>query len=328
MIDKLADNRVYRSYLGGSRIDEFLTGLPGKDGSYPEDWLASTVEAFNPGHEIPGEGLGRTVDGRLIRDLVPNGLPILVKLLDAAQRLVIQVHPTRAFARERWHSPVGKTESWYILKASPEACVYIGFQPEITRRAWEECFQTQNISRMLGFLHRFSVKPGDCIFVPGGVPHAIGGGCLMIETQEPSDLMVIPERTTPSGIALADSKLHGGLGFEGMMDCFSFEGATREEAHHRFFMQPKRLDDSCSCLLNGRENGLFSVIRLSVCGNYTRSFSQAMGIAVVLCGHGTLELNGQTVEVSSADRLLLRDLNQGDLHIHSEPLDIVLALPD
>lgn len=73
MIDKLADNRVYRSYLGGSRIDEFLTGLPGKDGSYPEDWLASTVEAFNPGHEIPGEGLGRTVDGRLIRDLVPNG---------------------------------------------------------------------------------------------------------------------------------------------------------------------------------------------------------------------------------------------------------------
>lgn len=119
MIDKLADNRVYRSYLGGSRIDEFLTGLPGKDGSYPEDWLASTVEAFNPGHEIPGEGLGRTVDGRLIRDLVPNGLPILVKLLDAAQRLVIQVHPTRTFARERWHSPVGKTESWYILKASP-----------------------------------------------------------------------------------------------------------------------------------------------------------------------------------------------------------------
>lgn len=327
MIDKIADNRVYRSYLGGSRIDEFITGVPGADGSYPEDWLASTVEAFNPGHEVPGEGLGRTVDGTLIRDLIPQGLPILVKLLDAAQRLVIQVHPTRAFARERMQSPVGKTESWYILKASPEACVYIGFRPDITRQAWEECFETQDIPRMLGYLHRFPVKEGDCIFVPGGVPHAIGGGCLMIETQEPSDLMVIPERMTPAGLKLADSKLHGGLGFDHMMDCFAYEGLTEQEARQRFFAQPRKLDDCCACLLDGQDNGLFSVMRLSVQGDYQRAFDSSAGIAVALSGSGTLELDGQTVSVAAPDRVLLRELNKGKLHVHGESLEIVLALP-
>lgn len=327
MIDKLANNRVYRSYLGGSRIDEFLTGTPGQDGSYPEDWLASTVEAFNPGHEVAGEGLGRTVDGKLIRDLMPEGMPILVKLLDAAQRLVIQVHPTRAFARERFHSPVGKTESWYILKASPEACVYIGFRPEITRQAWEACFETQDIPRMLGFLHRFPVQSGDCIFVPGGVPHAIGGGCLVIETQEPSDLMVIPEKITPTGLVLADSKLHGGLGFEGMMDCFTYEGLTEEQARRRFFAAPRKLDDCCSLLLSGEDNGLFSVLRLSVQGDYERVFSQSSGIAVVLSGSGILESDGQTVEIAAADRLLLRELNRSKLRLHGEKLEMVLALP-
>ena len=98
MIAKLKTNRVYRTYTGGSRIDALLEGRKTEDGRFPEDWLASTVRAFNPGREDIVEGLGQTEDGTPICDLAPQGLPILVKLLDAAQRLVIQAHPTRAFA--------------------------------------------------------------------------------------------------------------------------------------------------------------------------------------------------------------------------------------
>ena len=81
---------------------------------------------------------------------------------------------------------------------------------------------------MLNALHRFELKKGDFIFVEGGVPHAIGAGCFMAELQEPTDLMVIPERITPSGVELSDVKLHCGLGFEKMFDCFIYNGYDRE----------------------------------------------------------------------------------------------------
>ncbi len=56
-----------------------------------------------------------------------------------------------------------------------------------------------NANPILSFLHRIPVAPGDFVFVDGGVPHAIGAGCFMVELQEPSDLMVVAERFTPSG---------------------------------------------------------------------------------------------------------------------------------
>ena len=105
-----------------------------------------------------------------------------------------------------------------MLSCDDNACVYLGFKPGITREKWQELFLRQDTEKMLGCLHKFPVKAGDLWFVAGGVPHAIGGGCLMIELQEPSDLMVIPERVTPAGITLAGQKLHGGLGFEKMFD--------------------------------------------------------------------------------------------------------------
>ncbi len=105
MIARLQPNRVRRTYLGGGRIDAF-TGVPGFAAtanadeakpvvpvSLPEDWLASTTTAFNGVLEIEGEGLGRLEDGRLVKDAV-GSLPILVKLLDSDERLVIQAHPT------------------------------------------------------------------------------------------------------------------------------------------------------------------------------------------------------------------------------------------
>ena len=134
MIARLLPNRVRRTYLGGGRIDAFC-GMP--ETPCPEDWLASTVPAFNGTEEIEGEGLGRLEDGRLVREAV-GALPILVKLLDSDERLVVQAHPTVPCARRLFHSPVGKTECWYVLPGTaPDACVHLGFKPGITRSAWE-----------------------------------------------------------------------------------------------------------------------------------------------------------------------------------------------
>ena len=229
MIAKLQPNRVRRTYLGGGRIDGF-TGIAAScsDGvPRPEDWLASTATAFNGTLEIEGEGLGRLEDGRLVKDVV-GSLPMLVKLLDSDERLVIQAHPTVQCAKRLFGSQVGKTECWYFLPGTaPDACVYLGFKPGVTRETWRTAFETQR--GLLDMLHRIHVAPGDFVFVNGGVPHAIGGGCFMVELQEPSDLMVVAERFTPSGRRIPDAKMHGGVGWENMFDVYEYESRSLEE---------------------------------------------------------------------------------------------------
>ena len=280
MIAKLQPNRVRRTYLGGGRIDAFTGGsrscatetdaqerVPPMP--MPEDWMASTTTAFNGTLEIEGEGLGRLEDGRLVKDVVGT-LPILVKLLDSDERLVIQAHPTVPCAKRLFNSPVGKTECWYFLPGTaPDACVYLGFKPGITRAAWEEAVRaglepttnSRNVEKskcrsvcrtsyvacpnpatdaqervppLLSFLHRIPVAAGDFVFVDGGMPHAIGGGCFMIELQEPSDLMVVAERVTPSGRRIPDAKMHGGVGWEKMFEVYEYEGLTYEEVCARY----------------------------------------------------------------------------------------------
>ena len=320
MIAKLLPNRVRRSYLGGSRIDAFTKGTASpscESQPRPEDWLASTTQAFNGTLEIEGEGLGRLEDGRLVRDAVGD-LPILVKLLDSDERLVIQAHPTVPCARRLFRSPVGKTECWYFLPGTaPDACVYLGFKPGITREAWEEAVRVSASASDLGpkghldgdsrhikpapagnlttFLHRIPVSACDFVFVDGGMPHAIGGGCFMIELQEPSDLMVVAERFTPSGRRIPDAKMHGGVGWDRMFDVYEYEGRTFEETVAKYV----RRGGASPCICGSEFTDKFEMWRQADGG--VVELSGASAVAVVTDGTGSL--NG--LPVKCGDRLVV-----------------------
>ena len=297
MIAKLLPNRVRRTYLGGSRIDAFTgTGADVSDGvPRPEDWMASTTTAFNGTLEIEGEGLGRLEDGRLVKDVI-GALPILVKLLDSDERLVIQAHPTVPCAKRLFNSPFGKTECWYFLPGTaPDACVYLGFKPGITRAAWEKAFERQQ--GLLEMLHRIPVAAGDFVFVDGGMPHAIGGGCFMIELQEPSDLMVVAERFTPSGRRIPDAKMHGGVGWEKMFDVYEYGGPTFEEVCATYV---KRAAGGLR-ILGPELTDKFEMWRVTGGGSVTLLRGRA--VAVVTDGAG--EVNG--LAVIRGDRLLIAD---------------------
>ncbi len=304
MIYKLMENRAYRSYIGGSRIDKLRGKSTCVSGSFPEDWTASTVRAVNPGRENIIEGYGRTCEGAYIKDLIDEDLPVLVKLLDSDERLVIQAHPTRAFASEHMNSPVGKAECWYFIDTDEDACVYAGFKEGISRDKWIELFNKQDVDGMLDCLHRFNVKVGDCIFIPGGLPHAIGGGCLMIELQEPSDLMVIPERITPSGRILADSKLHGGLGFDKMFDVFHYDGYNEEETRNKLMPQRKHLNDATSMIIGKSDTGIFSMYEVT---SSTR-FEFSSRYAVIIVTDGEALINGELYR--KGETLLSADENE------------------
>ncbi|MBQ3866047.1 MAG: class I mannose-6-phosphate isomerase [Clostridia bacterium] len=254
---RLIPSRAWRTYRGGALIDR-LHGKEAPDGHFPEEWLLSVVQARNPGREGVVEGPSRVAGTELfLSDLIRlspaavlgeahlkkcGPVPgVLVKFLDAAERLTVQVHPTRETALRLFGSPFGKTECWHILsvrQGGEEPAVYAGFQKGVTRALWEDLFRRQDTAGMLAALHRFPVKPGDTVLIRGGVPHAIGAGCFLAEIQEPTDYTVRVERTTPSGLAVADEACHQGLGFEKMFEVFEYGGADRETARAACMVPP------------------------------------------------------------------------------------------
>jgi len=255
---RLETSQAWRTYLGGKMISQ-LHGESGEDDHFPEEWLMSTVSARNAGREHIVEGISRIAGtGLTLAELAlaqpeallgkahvkkyGSSLGVLVKLLDAAERLTLQAHPTRECAQRLFGSPYGKTECWYIIGErtidGEEPCIYIGFQEGVTREQWVHCFETQDIPAMLSCLHKVPVKKGDTFIIRGGVPHGIGAGCFLVEIQEPTDYTIRTERVTPSGLPVADSMCHQGLGFEKMFDCFEYQGVSLEKTLEKYRVSP------------------------------------------------------------------------------------------
>ena len=125
------------------------------------------------------------------------------------------------------------------------------------------------------------------VFVEGGVPHAIGAGCFMAELQEPTDLMVVTERVTPSGVVLPEKKLHGGLGFERMFDCFHYEGLKREEVQERFFLKPQKMEDGRILLVGRDVTDKFQLEKMQIEGHRVFTIKR-YGIVLVISGNGCI----------------------------------------
>jgi mannose-6-phosphate isomerase len=200
----LGANQLHRFYRGGARIAAFR-GLPTVDDAAPEDWVASTT----PVHGNGDTGLSRLPDGTFLVDRIRaepeaylgrphtrrfGGDPaLLVKLLDAGERLPLHLHPDAAFAQRHLRSRYGKTEAWIILEAVPGASVHVGFARDVARDELMRLVRGQRFDALLAAMNRVPVAPGDSIYVPAGTPHVIGEGVLLLELQEPSDLSLLLE---------------------------------------------------------------------------------------------------------------------------------------
>ncbi len=218
----LPPNVLRHFYAGGARLAAFR-GLELESDHMPEEWLGAVNTAF--GHAE--RGLSRLEDGTLVRDAIaadPEAYlgaehvgrygadpALLVKLLDAGQRLPVHVHPDRAFAREALGIPYGKTEAWLIVDAEPDAAVWAGFRRDVELAEVRTWMREQDSAAMLDALHELPVGAGDAIFVPAGMPHAIGAGILLVELQEPTDLSVLLEW---DGFELTEAEGHLDLGWD------------------------------------------------------------------------------------------------------------------
>lgn len=189
---------VFTPYLksviwGGNKICEYK-GIAQPEPNIGESWEISAV----PGHEsVVAEGAYK---GKTITELIDSfgaGLlgekvmakygakfPLLIKLIDAADNLSVQVHPDDALAMKR-HGSLGKTEMWYIIGTDKDAKIYAGLNVAMTPDDYVKRVADGTFAETLA-VH--SSAPGDVFFLPAGRVHAIGAGNLFAEIQESSDI--------------------------------------------------------------------------------------------------------------------------------------------
>lgn len=111
--------------------------------------------------------------------------PLLLKLLDTADVLSVQVHPDDVTAEALGEADVGKTEMWHVLHADPGSELICGLEPDVTPDTFAAAIADNSVA---GMMKRFPAPPGTSAFVPAGTVHAIGGGLLLAEIQQNSDL--------------------------------------------------------------------------------------------------------------------------------------------
>jgi len=185
-----------RDYVWGGRNLERLYGRSLPPGPAAESWEIS-------GHPVaPTRVDNGPLAGRLLPDVLTDlgadlagtragwalergKFPLLVKLVDAEQRLSVQVHPSDDYALVHENGELGKTEMWYILHARPGAQLILGLRPGVMPSAFRQAIADQKLETCL---HHLPVRAGDAVFVPAGTVHAILEGIIAAEVQQNSDM--------------------------------------------------------------------------------------------------------------------------------------------
>jgi mannose-6-phosphate isomerase len=326
---RLTANQPWRFYRGGGAIARFRGDAPAHDHA-PEDWVGSTTAILN---SAPN-GLSTLPDGRLLRDAVATEADaflgpehvtafgpepaVLVKLLDAGQRLPVHLHPDRAFAREHLGLRYGKSEAWLVLAGGS---LHVGFAEDVGEETLRRWFDAQDADGMLAASVEVAVVPGDCVFVPAGTPHAIGEGVFMVEVQEPTDLGVLLEW---HGFVERDAATMG-LPLEVALAAVRRAAVSRDE-----IVSWTRRSSEAPEVRAGARSVVPAEAELFFRAEWLRpdpavSLDPSWSILVAVAGTGRLATDGGELELAHGDTVLVPNAaGEGEL---TGPVEAIRCLP-
>lgn len=184
---------IFRRYIWGGRRLETLLGKPlGPGNDYAESW---EIADHGPDQSVVESG---PLAGASLHQLVAERgaevlgqhhpqtrFPLLVKYLDARDRLSVQVHPNDTQAARLDPPDLGKSEAWVVLAAESDSTIWAGLRPGVDRMRLAKAVRD---GRCEECLHSLRPTPGDCVFLPAGTVHALGSGLLVAEIQQSSDV--------------------------------------------------------------------------------------------------------------------------------------------
>ena len=228
--------------------------------------------------------------GEKIYDQFGTEFPLLIKYIDANDRLSIQVHPDDELSKER-HGAYGKTEMWFVVQADEGAELISGFNRTIDRDSYLIALQNGQLENLLQF---DPVKPGDVFFIPAGRVHAIGKGIVVAEIQQTSDVtyrIFDFNRVDDKG---QGRELHTEL----TLDAINFK--HHKNGHTAY--QPKLNDavELVKCVY-------FTTNLLQLTTEIERDFSSIDSFVIYLCMEGsyTLQWESESIRVQKGETLLV-----------------------
>jgi len=191
--------------------------------------------------------------------------PLLIKLLDAHEKLSLQVHPPEKVARKLGGEP--KSEFWYVAAADPHAELFLGLRESITRNKFEETLRDGTV---MDYIHNIAVNVGDAVFLPAGRVHAVGAGNLLIEIQQNSDTTYrVFDWNRTDGASGKQRQLH----IEQAIQCIDFED-----------VQPKLIEADGELLVS---HSLFEIRKWNL--EQPREAASFGQFAIICCLTGSLQ---------------------------------------
>lgn len=325
--------RVERTYTGGKLLDEWQGIEPATDALKPEEWIASsTPSRYAP---EPTTGLSRirndSMKGQFLKDYIskdPIGVlgenhftefgenqGFLTKIIDSDKRLNIQTHPDRAQSKILFDSDYGKSEAWYVMGGrtmnGEEPYILMGFKPGMTRKIWQDLVERQDIEAMEKSLHRVPIHKGDVFFIPSGMPHAIGSGCMIAEIQEPTDITFRVEKISHPGKVYPEETYHQGVGYEKMFNCFDYTGYSEEGILNKtkVIHAPVNVGVNTvkTAVVNKEDTPFFSMDKVEIgkTGNWQLDNRCGFASVVILEGKGIITHSGQTFDLHRSNEIFL-----------------------
>ena len=309
-------NRVYRVYTGGKLFADFFSD-DSVESNYPEEWVVSAVHALNEGSTDIHEGISKIKGEELYLDEAlakykkeilgdREGIEILTKILNSSIRLPVQAHPDRPFSKKYFDSKYGKEESWIILGTEPGAKIFYGFKDGVTMEQFEKAIDESDNSTtvMEDLLVGYDVKPGDVVYIPAKMVHAIGAGCLLLEVQEPTDFTIQPERWCGEH-RLSDNEMYLGLTKEQALECFDIDKKFPVP------LEPVTLFESDSIsyksFIDDRWTQTFTVRQIKLSGGRFL-LDKGCVIYVVIDGEGKITGDGYEKEIRKGDYFLVPEI--------------------
>ncbi len=284
---------VIKDYIwGGVKLGP-LFGRDNGGNKMSESWEAS----------VHPDGESLTAQGTLAEYISTNPqsvggdgqFPVLIKYIDAAQNLSVQVHPDDAYAKA-YEGDNGKTEMWYIISADEGAGIYCGFKRDTNKDEFLAKVKDGTVEELLNFI---PVKSGDCFLIEAGTVHAIGAGCVICEIQQNSNVTYRVYDYNRVGVDGKPRQLH----VEKAVDVINFKKFNdRTNSGESTAFSGGTIQTLTACKY-------FACRKLALCGTYSETSEDSFLTVNILSGEGEINgkafVAGDTFFISNGEKMIV-----------------------
>lgn len=291
---------IIKDYLwGGSKLKELLHKNIETE-TAAESWEVSGVSgaiSVVENGSLKGQSLQQLIDtygasflGKHVYERFGSDFPILVKFIDAKKDLSIQLHPNDELARKR-HNCYGKNEMWHVMQAEPGAELVIGFNRDMNK---EEFRRALDEGTLMELMNKETPTPGDTYFIKTGKVHAIGGGILLAEIQQTSNITYRVYDYNRKDKDGQERELHTELALD------AIEYSRKDDFHINYSTRENRVNKMV-------ESPYFITNFLNLTGPVKMEVEQRDSFHIYICtqGQATFVVGGENYQLQMGETLLM-----------------------